>query len=232
MAMIDLWSKHEADFDPFGHIDHAYTNASDEPFDKAYEWLFKELGTDQVIWTYADPESLCFPHGKEFKLWHLRVPEEAILGVLHDVYWDLLLNMGICFTDDEYDYWEKNVDSKAPLDDLVELQLRRDGSTDANWRKYVFDCPNILEHQILIPAPLKPEWVVDVTHASAYDRQELEMQLTSTCFDTEEEMLQYKTIIEALLKGSNIQYEVTYCGRKFQSWYLRIEWEDVIKKIA
>lgn len=234
MVMIDLWTRHNPEFDPFGLIDHKFTlmNDSIANLSPAYRWLFDQLGTDQIIWTYACRDNISCVHGSENKIWHLRVPEKEIITVINDIHWDNVIMGYPIYTDEEYEEWEKRISENDDLwlekfDNFLEQIKNSYGGMENNWKKWVFEVDDIRDNQILIPAPLKPEWVVDVIHASDYDLSILESEISSRCFETKKERDHHIEVMKSLLDGAGIEYKEEikeYPQGSVYPYIARLEW--------
>lgn len=229
--MIDLWTKHNPEFNPLEKLDHKHTLLNDPVFTHAYKWLFEQIGTDQVVWTYAKPDYVMTSHGYENKLWHLRVPEKEIITVVNDHHWNDVLMGQPSYTDEEYAAWEKNVpdDDKQwveKYDEFLEEIKRNFKGIKNNWKKYVFEIDDIKKHQILIPSPIKPEWVVDCIHSSDYDTELIEQEITSVAFATQKERDHHVLVMRSLLQGARVEYteEIKDHFRDDHSYCCRFDW--------
>jgi len=209
--MIDLWTKHNPTFNPFEPIDHKYTLFSDPVFNHAYKWIFEQIKNEQVIWTYANPEYLLLSHGYESKIWHLRVPEKEIIAVVNDGNWNDVLMGYPSYTNEEYNEWEKEVSADdnswlENFDSFIDGIIKKHNGIKNNWKKFVFDIDDKKNHQILIPSPIKPEWVISCMHSSDYDNNKIEDEIVRSFFSSKEERNNHVEAMRSLLKGAKVEH--------------------------
>ena len=94
---IPLWSFHKQDFSLVDddHLDPTRSeNYKSSPYiANAYRGIWRELGTDQLIWCYTRREDVrTIPRDK--KEWALRVPRSAILSFLDGFVWARIIHAG------------------------------------------------------------------------------------------------------------------------------------------
>lgn len=246
---MKLYTRHVPEFDlvkqvslPFEHSPNLEFGERYEEFDgmfiKAYRWLFKKIGTESVIWCYqynGKTDEHWIRHGSEMKTWILDVPDDDVVAILHDDVWEYIINNWNYCPDSEkwYDEGIKifGNDSKA-FDEWYEKkesEYAKRVPKEEQYKALFLNVPT--EHcQILIPSPIKPEWVVEVQHASDYDLEFADIGMIRQMMD-KDEVEKFCEITESFLNGAGYPFEkdVTSCPIDRDMWTVHYEgWEHLV----
>lgn len=188
----------------------------------AYDWLFKEIGTRSVVWCYPYDFWPKWEHSIETVQWTLEVPDEEIVSILDgDVWNDIIMNT-YHYRDKTYNwwYWDFKCQSKfTDHDEFIEFAEKRwqdkHGPKEEFWKRCLFK-ERVFKHrypQILIPSPVKDEWILDKCHFSFYDLEAYTKYGCTRWCDTQDEVDQILAKVKPFLDSRNIKYSVD-CEQK------------------
>lgn len=143
-------------------------------FKRAYDWLFSQIGTNQVLWSLLgffekEKEFLRFGpnHAELSTLWELSVPESAIIRCLDIDGWHDVINDSHLIPADLYEKWESEGDDQyidQQWDKYCKKYLKED-----TWQKVFVPFKMDKYLDILLSFPIKEEWVVRKSLLSGYD---------------------------------------------------------------
>jgi hypothetical protein len=184
---------------------------------EAYDWLFSKINTRQVIWCYPAYYFPYHPHGTTQTRWTLDVPESEAIAFLNRNVWDSIICNGYHVPNATYKRWMKEADAIKGIStreydaflDAKEKEFQEKNGPDWNqkvlFRKKLSRNCNI---EVLIPSPIKKEWVVDTTTLTFYDSGHCKYG-GGCMFRTEDDADKYIEITSSFLRGRKIEFSIT-----------------------
>ncbi len=207
-----LYTHHNPDFNLIGSkIDlnksFYYSDKDMNMFKKAYDWLFKIIKTNQIVWTFPSLEDFCWTHGHEEKLWILDVPQEYIIGSIDMSVWTSVIN--------GWHYIPEEVLENVKDDDIDLLMDEWEKSHDkeTTWKEHLFD--NTFKSQVIIKAPIKEEWVIDTRWFCGYETEKIEHEIQNCQTRSNEERDRMIEIYKAFLKGRKAEYTLEVYNKRY-----------------
>lgn len=193
----------------------------DEMLKDSYQWLFKMLGTNEVIWCWSREENHHPVHALEQVQWTLDVPDEEIVAIINSDVWDMV----IC----EYDYIPAQFSWWYDLSD-DEWDRRQE-----EWRKLnpmrgwdnIFNLQTEKQYemaQFLIPSPVKEEWVVSTSHHSGWQIDDIFSGICRRVFDTKETAEKFRQSI--LTAIGDLPHEEGEIEKREYGWYWYCKWDE------
>jgi hypothetical protein len=217
-----LHSWQQPDFDITKQVDHSKSSmGDDEIFAKAYNWLFNLIGTDQIVWSWADPENHVPVHMREQKYWVLDVPESELI-YLNTYCWD-------CVIGDWFWYpLQLNMMSNNNLIEkfIDKWEKERAAYKEQDWLDNVFDKKLKEDTQVLIKGPVKQEWVISCSHISDYDLSLFDDGIINEWCKSEKERDKKLQIYKKCLDSRGIEYTVEIKKKnRLNKYHFCIEWD-------
>jgi len=233
VSNLHLFSNHPVGFDiNEGRLDklqspHYFINSH---FTNAYEWLYKKLGTEQILWTYPilrKPQKMSWNHACTQQKWILEVPLTEILCIIDEGKWHSVLNNSPCYN---YDELKNALQIQNPLLNDSQLDKKIDEvitniPKEKSWDT-IFQTPEEINEysNIIIPFPVHPEWVKDTYVYSTYSISDLESivecikeQGVYRCTIDNEQGIQFRKSLEKDLPYYGIKAKVELTQETNQS---------------
>lgn len=165
-------------------------------FRKPYDWLYNILGSDKWIWCYhASHDNHCPGFCDELVKWELDVPDNLIM-IIDSHTWHCCLNDINCYPDSLY----KSVISMSELS-KIEEKFDSENQKEKVWRENIFT-KDIKKHiEILVPSPIRKEWLIDKSHYCEYNQDMFNDGCCTMWFRNELDFIKYySTLKNGLIK--------------------------------
>lgn len=187
---------------------------------EAYDWLFKIIGTHDVIWCWSDVDRQFNCHAEEVVLWELEVPEEHIIRKINSTVWTYVVG-GWNYLPDELGWW---YDLPTEEFDAKQMQWQKENP----WRGWdkLFEFKSEDEEkdaEYLISSPVKKEWVVNKTWSSSWCLENFEGGIERVNFVKKENALHYREAFLNFLK--DFPHEETLTEQSDGSWTFYCKWD-------
>lgn len=199
----------------------------DEMLKDSYQWLFKILDTNEVIWCWSREENHNPPHAQEQVQWTLDVPEEEIITTINSDVWDSVicgynyipaqLSWWYDLPDDEWEKKEKEWRKLNPMrgwDNIFNLQ------TEKQYENA----------QFLIPSPVKEEWVVSKSHHSGWQIDDIFSGICRRGFYKEKDAYKFREAILSALGDFPHEEEMKKVKEDYWVWYCKWDEEKLLEK--
>lgn len=132
----------------------------------AYDKLHKRLGTDQIIWCYAQRNETLSAERPQTKFWELEVPDDEIITFVDTYVWERVIGNNIIPESLKTRWRDKARETSGDLDWIDQVIKQKQDEfaigypEDRLW--------NLLLHRVqekawfdpLIPNPIRTEWVI------------------------------------------------------------------------
>jgi len=174
MNKVRLYSYQPIDFDITKEKLDLSKSINYLDFQKAYDWLFSQIGTDQILWTmlgWYEPSKdfLRFGpnHAQVEMLWELEVPQSAIIRCIDSDPWNSVISEHHIIPDHLYEQWESEGDNlyiDQQWDKFCDETLKEE-----TWQSVFVPFKMDKYLDILLPFPIKEEWVVRKSLLSGYE---------------------------------------------------------------
>ncbi len=200
-------TKDELDLTKSSNLNHDFDFNS--MFKNAYEWLFKKIGNDRLIWCYKVNDTPYntvkgngnnLNHGEEKVIWTLEVPDsECIIINAHS--WNCVIN--------KWPYYKEELIKDISDEDYDKLMESLKGTEEKSWHDSIFNIENE-NIEVLIKSPVSKEYVINTEWICDYDLERFNEDdgIVRSLYYDEEKMNRDKLIYESALKGRNIKYSL------------------------
>lgn len=232
-----------------------YTDYGDS-MKKAYDWLFKEIGTNSIVWCWPEGhKGYKTDHGITEKQWILDVPDNKIIAYLNSDAWDYIIGDFTPVPEDVYSKWDREYAKmgrklKKDVSEARDMNIRQWRSIETAffdmkekqwlesknitkeelWKKNLFfkKVMKTKSTQVLIPSPVKKSWIKDCIHYSTYDVDLNKKEYLDRIFDNVDDAIRYINIIKAHLNGRKIKYKTQCEGYPSGSVVVKFDrgWEN------
>ena len=159
---VILYTTHTPDYCPTKPSEHSLNTAQSlgKEFIAAYRWLYKLLGVERATWCYVKIDDFSISLGTEMDIYTLKVPSDKVTAINSDIWncaisdWPIYPEFYYDLSDDAYDKATKEWDATH--------------DKEKSWTEHIFKSGHSMEY--LIPNPLPPEWVKEVTRVSGWEK--------------------------------------------------------------
>jgi hypothetical protein len=190
----------------------------------AYDFLFNKINRRSVIWCFPSYHFPSFGHGYTYKRWELDVPESDVIAFLNRNVWDSII-CGMCHIPHKtYMRWHdayKNIKDTHQYDELIEAKEKEfKDKHGPNWNERILFRKKLSRNcniEILLPSPIKREWVVDTTLLTFYNNDHCSYG-GGHMFRTEEAADRYMEYTSSFLRGRKIEFSITK-EKKADDWF-------------
>lgn len=200
---------------------------ADNCLKESYDWLFKILGTDKVIWCWGREENHSPCHTQEQVLWVLDVPEDEIVATLNSGVWGCIIG-GWNYIPANYSWWydlpEKEWEAKEK-EWLKSNPMR-------GWDKlfYLQTEEEVKTAQFLIQSPVKEEWVVSKHHHTGWDIDDIFSGICRRGFVKKEDAYKFREAILSALGDFPYEEEMKKVKEDYWVWYCKWDEEKLLEK--
>jgi hypothetical protein len=190
----------------------------------AYDFLFKKINCKSVIWCYPHYYFPSYGHGYSYRRWELDVPESEVIAYLNRNVWDSIIAGIYHVPNATYMRWHeahRTIEDTIKYDEYIEAKEKEfQEKHGPNWNEKILFRKKLSRNcniEILIPSPIKKEWVIDTTLLTFYDNDHCSYG-GGHMFTTECAADKWIEVTSSFLCGRKIEHTITK-EKKSDEWF-------------